>query len=87
MSEAGLPGFTSSTFIGLFAPAGVPEPIIARVNGALQQALRNPAVSQRLIDCCSAAVHPISPADYKEYLKADRKVWAERIAAAGIQPE
>ena len=85
--EAGLPNFEAATYVGMLAPAGTPEAIIARLNSALVQVLKKPAVGQKLDSCCSARLFPTTPAEFDEYLKRDRAAWAQRISAAGIQPE
>jgi tripartite-type tricarboxylate transporter receptor subunit TctC len=48
VDEAGLPGFYTAIWHGLWAPKGTPHPIIARLNAAVVDALADPAVRQRL---------------------------------------
>ena len=48
VDEAGLPGFYTSIWHGLWVPKGTPEPIIAKLNGAVVDALGDPIVRQRL---------------------------------------
>jgi tripartite-type tricarboxylate transporter receptor subunit TctC len=48
MAESGLPGFDVSTWFGIFAPAGTPAPVVARLNQALTDALRSPEMRDRL---------------------------------------
>ncbi len=49
MQEAGLKGFTFSTWLGLYAPKGTPRPIIDRLNVELAKALKVPKVNERLV--------------------------------------
>jgi len=49
MAEAGLPGFTFDTWVGMYAPKGVPPAIIAQLNAEVGKALANPALRQRLV--------------------------------------
>ena len=86
-AEAGVPGFQASAFIGMFAPAGTPEPIIRRLNAALLKILRKPDMIERLDACCAGRFIPTTPAEFAEYLRKDRARWAAGISAAGIQPE
>ncbi len=51
--EAGTPGFQAEGWNALFAPAGTPAPIIARLNGALRTAVASDTVKQRLLDLSS----------------------------------
>ena len=47
-SEASVPGFNASAFVGLFAPAGTPAPIIEQLNAALNRVLRKPNLVERI---------------------------------------
>jgi tripartite-type tricarboxylate transporter receptor subunit TctC len=85
--EAGLPTFDTAAWTGLFLPAGTPAVVVARLSAALQVVLRKPAVVQRLEACCSARMFPNTPAEFDEFLKQERIGWAQKIKAAGIQPE
>lgn len=85
--EVGLPGFDASTYVGMLAPAGTPEPLVAKLSTALQKALANPTVTQRMDNCCSARMFRSTPAEFDEFLKQDRSKWAQKIQASGIQPE
>jgi tripartite-type tricarboxylate transporter receptor subunit TctC len=85
--EAGVPGFNASAFVGMFAPAGTPEPIIERLNGALNRVLRKPNLVERIDACCAGRFIPGTPAEFAEYLRRDRARWESGTAAAGIRPE
>jgi tripartite-type tricarboxylate transporter receptor subunit TctC len=50
IASAGVPGFEMSPWIGLFAPAGTPRPVIDRLNAELQRVLAQPDVAQSLAD-------------------------------------
>ncbi len=50
VDEAGLPGFHSSLWYGIWAPKGTPKPVIDRLNAAVTDALADPAVRKRLAD-------------------------------------
>ncbi|WP_426956538.1 tripartite tricarboxylate transporter substrate binding protein [Muricoccus radiodurans] len=49
MEEAGLPGLTAYSWYGVSAPAGTPEPVMARLEGAVARAVADPAVRNRFI--------------------------------------
>lgn len=51
--EAGTPGFQAEGWNALFAPAGTPEPVIAKLNAALRTAVASDTVKQRLLDLSS----------------------------------
>ena len=86
-AEAGYPSFDPVTFVGMLAPAGTPVAIVARLNASLQKVLREPAMIERMDACCSARLIPGTPAQFDDYLRHDREMWARKIPASGIQPE
>jgi len=89
VDEAGLPGFHISIWQALWAPAGTPTEIVARLNAAVVSALGNPAVVRRFADI----VQEIPPRDQQtpEALAALQRTeidkWWPMIKAAGIKPE
>jgi tripartite-type tricarboxylate transporter receptor subunit TctC len=48
MAEAGLPGFEFNSWYGVWAPKNLPADIAAKVNGLLQETMRDPAIVSRL---------------------------------------
>ena len=50
MVESGVPGFVVSSGFSFLGPAGMPQPIVDKLNGALAQTLRDPAIRKALID-------------------------------------
>ena len=85
VSEAGVPGFESVTWVGLVAPAGTPKPIIDRLNTELQKAL-NGDMGKQLAD---VSLDPIggTPAEMAEAIRQDSAGYAKIIKAANIQPQ
>jgi len=86
-AEAGIPNMDTMAWTGLFAPAGTPAPIINKLSAALQKALRKPTVAQRLDACCSATILNSTPEEFDAFLQKQRVNWAQKIKAAGIEPE
>ena len=85
VSEAGVPGFESVTWVGLVAPAGTPKPIIDRLNTELQKAL-NGDMGKQLAE---VSLDPIggTPAEMAEAIRQDSAGYAKIIKAANIQPQ
>jgi tripartite-type tricarboxylate transporter receptor subunit TctC len=86
VAEQGFPGFALSEWLALFAPAGTPAPIIARMAAAADAALRDPAVVQRLP---ALGMEPVGdgPAALAGFLATERRKMAELIRAEGIRLE
>jgi tripartite-type tricarboxylate transporter receptor subunit TctC len=86
MIESGYPGFVITFWAGVVAPAGTPEPIVARLNAAINESLRSPAMRHRLAEF---QVEPLSgsPQNFGAFIAAEAKKWAAVVQAAGIKAE
>lgn len=80
-------GFEYTGWNGLFAPAGTPGEVVARVNRDLAALLRQPEVVQRLQTLGSMADGSMSPAALAVFMNAERERWARIVKAIGITPE
>ena len=86
MAEAGLPGYETSTWGGLLAPAGTPKPVIAKLATEVTRILALPDVKQKLLD---AGVEPVggTPEQFSAFIGKEMEKWAKVAKDAGIQPE
>ena len=85
LASAGLPGFELSVWHGVYAPKGTPKEIVARLSGALQYAVRDSVVKQRLADLSTEPVAPAraTPEALRTHLKAEIDKWAPIIKKSG----
>lgn len=85
MLEAGVPEFQANIWHGLSGPAGMPRPIVERLNKALNKALAHPVVIERFTQSGSEAVSS-TPEEYDALVRSETKYWgaaAKRAKAAG----
>jgi tripartite-type tricarboxylate transporter receptor subunit TctC len=82
ISEAGLPGFESTTWFGLFGPRGLDAEIVHKVNAAVKAALETPAVRERLVQLGNTPRWE-SPEQFRATVKADRAKWAAVVKQVG----
>jgi tripartite-type tricarboxylate transporter receptor subunit TctC len=84
MSEAGLPGYAMTLWLGLFAPAGTPATVIAQLNSGMNRALSSPDVREQMAQQ-GAEVSYGTPGDLLVAVKTDLKRMAEIVKAAKIE--
>jgi tripartite-type tricarboxylate transporter receptor subunit TctC len=84
MAEAGLPGFDTSVWFGLLAPAGTPPEIIAALSREINTALKTDEVIAPLR---AQGMEPIggSPADFADHIASETAKWAPVVEAAGLK--
>ena len=86
MDEAGLKGFESNTYFGVFAPAGTPVAIVQRLNAEINKALQAPDFRERL---AANGAEPIggTPEHFAQVIERETVKYAAVIKRAGIKPE
>ena len=89
VDEAGLPGFYTSTWYGLWAPKDTPKDTIAKLNEAVVEALTDPAVAKRLIEQ-GLDIPPrsqLTPEALGAFHKAEIEKWWPIIKSANIKSQ
>jgi tripartite-type tricarboxylate transporter receptor subunit TctC len=81
-----VPGFEMSSWLGVFAPAGTPAPIIATLHRAIVAAMRTDDVRGKL-DPQGLEIIGSTPAEFAAVMRQDLDRRREIIRTAGIQPE
>jgi tripartite-type tricarboxylate transporter receptor subunit TctC len=89
MDEVGVSGMYISFWNGLWVPKGTPSEIVAKLNGAVVDALADPAVRQRLTELghVIATREEQTPQALGDFHKAEIETWWPIIKAANIKPE
>ncbi len=86
VAEAGLPGYSFDSWLGLLAPAGTPVDEIERINGAVQKVLQDPAVQKRLATLgVEAGSLPVD--QFQALLRDDWRNAGAVVKAAGARIE
>jgi tripartite-type tricarboxylate transporter receptor subunit TctC len=86
VAEAGVPGYESISWLGLFAPAGTPRDIVNRISSEVQRIIRLPEVKERLL---AQGAEPIgtSPEQFALALQSDIAKYARIIRESGYKAE
>ena len=82
IAEAGVPGYESITWFGLFGPKGLDTDIVNRINAAAKSALETPAVRDRLVALGNTPRWE-SPEQFRATVKSDRATWAAVVKQVG----
>ena len=85
-AESGFPGVEDDTWIGIFLPAGTPTAIVQRLNAAVNQALQNPEMRERL---GALAFDPVggTPRQFADYVKLEIAKWGKVVREGNIKAE
>jgi tripartite-type tricarboxylate transporter receptor subunit TctC len=82
--ELNLPDYEVDSWVGVFAPAKTPEPLVARMHKELARVVQLPEVKQKLIEQSADPVGS-TPQELARIVNAELKRWDEVIAKAGIK--
>jgi tripartite-type tricarboxylate transporter receptor subunit TctC len=84
LAEAGVPGYEFTAWIGVFAPAGTPQPVVDRLGAEIKKALDNPDVARIL---SSQTLDPwfMTPAEFAARLKSDDEKYERLMKLTGAK--
>ena len=86
IAEAGVPGYETTLWYGILAPARTPDAIVRRLNAELGTALKMPDVVEKL-STQAVEPHHTSPEQFAALIRSEIPKWAKVIKAGGVQPE
>ena len=87
IAESGLPGYESTTWLGLFAPAKTPKPIIVQLHAAVASAMRAPAMTEKLASMGYESAADDTPEQLRSYLVARLKEMKGIVQAIGLKAQ
>ena len=86
IAEAGLPGYESSIWWGIHAPAGTPQAIVDRLHKELAEILNSPDI-QKMFQDQGAEVDYLGPGEFGKFIAAETAKWARVVKEANIKAE
>jgi tripartite-type tricarboxylate transporter receptor subunit TctC len=86
IEEAGVPGYQAANWWGIAAPAGTPQPIIAKLNAEINAVLDSPEMKKQF-DADGAVIVRMSPAEFTRFFEAELEKWGKVVKEANIKPE
>ena len=86
VAEAGVPGFDVAAWAGVIVPAGVPRPVISRLNAELNKALATPALAEKLPEL-GLIVAGGTPEQFAAHIRKEAARWADVVNRSGARME
>jgi tripartite-type tricarboxylate transporter receptor subunit TctC len=86
VAEAGVPGFESTAWYGVVAPAGTPPDVVKRLNAEFAKILTQPDVKQRITELGGLQV-PLSAESFGKLINAEIDKWGAVVKASGMKVE
>lgn len=80
-----LPGYEGTTWYGILAPAGLPQPIVDRLSGQIARLLQEPGMEQSMVQL-GAQMSYANPQDFGHLLAAQTILWRQVIEDANVRP-
>lgn len=87
VGETGLPGFTSTTWFGLFAPAGTPHDIVMKLNAEAAKLFNDPEFKKKFLAPQFFEPLVTSPEQFQKFIDAEIAKWGKVVKAANIKIE
>ena len=84
IAEAGVPGYEAGTWTGVIAPAGLPRPILDKLNTAINAAIRSPLFTERFAQIGDEPAGG-TPEEFAELIRKDSAKWAEVVRRSGAK--
>src|SRR5450432_477068 len=85
-SEAGVPGYEATIWLGLMAPTGTPKPIIDKLNAAVNAAIKRPDIVKLWTEQGAVAMS-MTPEEFDKFLRGDIVKWSEVVKKFGDKPQ
>jgi len=86
IAEAGVPGYAAENWWGIVAPAGTPEPILAKLHQALAEAQENPE-AQKYFDNEGASIVKMSSEEFGKFMVSEMGKWERVVKESHIKPQ
>jgi tripartite-type tricarboxylate transporter receptor subunit TctC len=86
ISEAGVPGYEATIWLGLVAPKGTPPAIVSRLNAEITKIVSRPEVKREWA-AQGAAAMTMTPEEFGKYIDADIVKWERIVKISGAKPD
>jgi tripartite-type tricarboxylate transporter receptor subunit TctC len=87
LAESGVQGIDTAVRVGMYAPAGTPQPVVAKLNAEVNRILTEPATRQQLANLGAEVYGGMSPEDHERMITRIAAQIAKVVAQANIKVE
>jgi tripartite-type tricarboxylate transporter receptor subunit TctC len=84
ISEAGVPGYEATIWLGLMATGGTPRPIIEKLSTSVNKIINSPEVKQNWAKQGAAPIG-MTPDEFEKFMRADIQKWAKLVKETGMK--
>ena len=84
LSQAGVPGYDANAWFGVFAPAGTPDAVIARLQGEISRIVKVPEIRDRFLALGAEPVGSTSE-QFAAFYRNEMAKWAKVVKESGAQ--
>ena len=84
IAEAGVAGYEATTWNGIVAPAGTPQPVIAKLNARVNDALRSAALREKFA-AIGAEPMPVAPGQFAALIRSEYAKWGDVVRRSGAK--
>ena len=86
-AESGFPGVGTNAWNGLFAPSGIPKPLLKRIHADVVKVMESPAMKEQLSKVFMAVVVNKSPEEFQQFVLQEIKSWGKIVTDNDIKVE
>ena len=87
VAEAGYPGYGTNAWNGLFAPAGIPKPLLKQIHADVVKVMESPATKEALAKVFMTGVVNRSPEEFQKFVLEEIKTWGKVVVDNNIKVE
>ena len=87
VAESGVPGFEAVSWFGVWAPAGTPPDVVAKINADIQKVFADADFREKFLDRAMLDAIPGSPEQFAEFIKAEAAKWSKVVKDANLKVE
>jgi tripartite-type tricarboxylate transporter receptor subunit TctC len=87
IAEAGFPGYGTNAWNGLFAPAGIPKPLLRKIHDDVLKVMDMPATKEALAKVYMTPVVNSTPEEFQKFVLEEIKAWSKVAVENNIKVE